>query len=143
MDEENVVEEVNEEPTTTDPEPEPISVTDSILASVRENLGGELFPNPAEQSPFDSQLIMHINSALFILSQRGVGTYGFAIKGYTETWDDFIGETNTDMELLKTTVFMRVKLMFDPPSSSVLLGHYKDQINEYEWRLQERAEFNA
>lgn len=141
MDEENLV----EEPVTEDPEPtpEPVSVTDSILGSIRKALGGELFPNPSDESPFDEDLKMHINSALFILTQIGVGSAGFAITGYEETWDDFLGENNKNMELVKTDVYKRVRLMFDPPTSSVLVGIINDEIREYEWRLQERAEFNV
>ena len=115
----------------------------SILVSIREKFGGQIFDDPTEASPFDDELIMDINSALMILTQIGVGTDGFIITGPTETWQDFLGENRTDLELVKTCVFLRVKLMFD---SSTISGTYsgiiKEQIAEYEWRLRLRAESN-
>lgn len=120
-----------------------VSNADSILGSIRKKLGGELFPNPEDTSPFDDELIMDINSALLILTQIGVGVKGFVVIDYSQTWSDFLGEARTDMELVKTDVYLRVRLMFDPPTSSTLVGVINDQIKEYEWRLQTRAEFNA
>lgn len=115
---------------------------DSILGTIRKKFGGQFFDDPTEASPFDDELITDINSALMILSQIGIGESGFTISGPSEEWDEFIVDSRTDLELVKTDVFMRVKLMFDPPTSSVLINLYNDQIREYEWRLQTRAEHN-
>ena len=116
---------------------------DSILVSIREKFGGQLFDDPKEASPFDGELIMDINSALMILSQVGVGTPGFSISDVYDSWDDFLGDSKQsieDLELIKTDVYMRVKLMFDPPNSATLIGLLKEQISENEWRLRLRAE---
>ena len=115
---------------------------DSILLSIRKKLGGEIFSNPESESPFDDEIIDCINSALMVLTQLGVGTQGFKITSSTETWADFLGSDTTDMELVKVYVYLKVKLMFDPPTSSVLVGLQNEQIREYEWRLQTRAETN-
>lgn len=116
---------------------------DSILNSVRKKLGGELFVSPEEATPFDDELIMDINSALMILTQLGVGQMGYSITSAEDTWQDFLGDVNTDKELVKTYVAQKVKLMFDPPASSALIKLIEDQIKEYEWRLNVRAESNA
>lgn len=116
---------------------------DSILNSVRKKLGGELFVSPEEATPFDDELIQDINSALMILTQIGVGKMGYAITSAEDTWQDFLGDTNTDKELVKTYVGLKVKLMFDPPASNVLVKLIEDQTREYEWRLNVRAESNA
>ena len=116
---------------------------DSILQSVRKRLGGELFVNPEEATPFDDTLIEDINSALMILTQLGVGQEGFVVTTAEDTWDDFLGDSNKDKELVKTYVGVRVKLMFDPPNSSTLTKLLEDQMHEYEWRLNVRAETNT
>lgn len=116
-------------------------VDGSILMDIREKFGGQLFDDPTEASPFDGELIMDINTALMILSQIGVGTPGFSITNAYDTWDDFLGDASVeDLEAVKTDVFMRVKLMFDPPTNGTLISMYNDQIREFEWRLQLRAE---
>ena len=116
----------------------------SILISIREKFGGQFFEDPTEASPFDSELIMDINSALMILSQLGVGTSGFVVTGTTETWEEFLGEARTDLELVKSYVFTRVRLMFDNTGmSSTLVGLLQEQIKEYEFRLMARAEHNV
>lgn len=113
---------------------------DSILVSIREKFGGQIFEDPKEASPFDSELIMDINSALMVLSQIGVGESGFMVTNAMDSWDEFIKDSREDLEAIKTDVYMRVKLMFDPPQSSTHIELLKSQIQELEWRLQLRAE---
>ena len=115
---------------------------DSILQSVKNYLGGELFVNPEEATPFDSQLIDDINAALMIVNQIGVGQKGFIVTSADETWSDFLGDNNNDKELVRLCVNPQVKLMFDPPSSSTLIKLLQDQILEYECRLKDRVELN-
>lgn len=103
---------------------------DSILNSTKKLLG-----ILSDYDEFDTDLIININSALMILNQLGVGPKtGFRITGSTETWEDFLGE-RTDLEAVKTYVYLKVKLMFDPPSSSFVLSSINEQISELEYRL--------
>ena len=101
-----------------------------------------------DYTPFDRELVMHINSVLMILNQLGVGEDNFritlaqAIPGedapYTseETWSDFLGSTYTgNMEAVKSYVFTKVKLLFDPPASGTLMESYKKLADEFEFRL--------
>lgn len=103
---------------------------ESILTSVKKLLG-----ITEEYKHFDSDLIMHINSVLMVLSQIGVGPEnGFTISGDDETWFDFLLE-NSQLELVKSYVFLKVKLLFDPPMGSAVIEAINRQISEFEWRL--------
>ena len=105
--------------------------TESILMSIRGLACGN-----KDDTNFDQDLIIHINSALNILSQLGVGpSTGFRITDTSQTWKDFIGE-RTDLEMIKTDVYLRVKLVFDPPQNSFLVAAIEKQIVEYEWRIE-------
>lgn len=108
---------------------------DSILTSIKKMLGID-----EEYEQFDPELIMFINSAFGILFQLGVGPKDemYKIDGSGNTWDEFIPEDQ--IETVKSYVFMKVKLMFDPPSSSFVLSSYQDLIKEFEWRCNVDAE---
>lgn len=103
---------------------------DSILTSVKKLLGvGE------EYTHFDADIIMHINSVIFILTQIGIGPdEGFAITSKDQTWDDFL-QGRINIESIKSYVYLKVRLLFDPPSNSFLVEAIERQISEYEWRL--------
>lgn len=103
---------------------------ESILGSVKKMLG-----IPSEYKNFDLDIIMHINSVLFILCQLGVGPEsGYAISDDSDEWTDFIPE-GTNLELVKSYVFMKVRLLFDPPQSSVVMESMNRMISEFEWRI--------
>lgn len=103
---------------------------DSILTSVKKMLG---IPEDYEQ--FDMDIIMHINSVLMILTQLGVGPEeGFVITDKTDKWSDFIGEGKL-VELVKSYVYLKVRLIFDPPQSSSIIEAMNRQISEFEWRI--------
>lgn len=103
---------------------------DSILLTVKQLLGVDPYCDH-----FDTEILVHTNSALMVLNQLGVGPpNGFVVTGNSETWSDFIG-TSTDLEMVKTYVYVKVKLVFDPPQSSAAIESLKQLINEYEWRL--------
>lgn len=109
---------------------------DSILDSVKKTLGIN-----SDYNHFDAELIMHINSVLLSLTQIGVGaTTGYVINDKTETWDDFIGSDRPDLAAVKTYVSLKVKMIFDPPSSSFVFEAMKGQVAEMEWRLGIQAE---
>lgn len=103
---------------------------ENILTSIKKMLGIS-----EEYEHFDMDLIMHINSVLSILNQLGVGPPdGFSIKDTTTLWSDFIADT-TKLEMVKSYVYMKVKLLFDPPSSSAVIESTNRLINELEWRI--------
>lgn len=103
---------------------------DSILTSIKKLLGiAEEYEN------FDSDLIMHINSVFMVLNQLGVGpSEGFSITDKTETWEDFT-QNNLMIQSVKSYVYLKVRLLFDPPSSSAVMESINRQISELEWRL--------
>ena len=103
---------------------------DSILTSIKKLLGIE-----EDYTHFDTDIIMHINSVLSILNQLGVGpSEGYSIKDASATWAEFITDS-TRLELLKTYVYLKVRLMFDPPSSSSAIESMKQLISELEFRI--------
>ena len=103
---------------------------DSILTSIKKLLGIE-----EEYTQFDSDIIMHINTVFLNLTQLGVGpAEGFLIEDDSATWDDFIGDSN-QLQAVKTYVYLKVKLMFDPPLSSSVTESINRIISELEWRL--------
>lgn len=109
---------------------------ESILTSVKKLLG----PG-ADNNDFDMDIIIHINSAFAILTQLGVGpSEGFSIENEFPIWDDFISSEDKRFRMVKTYVYMKVKLVFDPPTNSSHLQALKDAVDEYEWRLNVAAE---
>lgn len=110
-------------------------MADSILNSTKQILG-----IPVDYLAFDLMVKTHINSTLATLTDLGVGPAGgFAIADDTETWDD-LGLTVKQINMVPTYVFLKVKLLFDPPSTSFHLEALKEQIREHEFRLQQSAE---
>lgn len=108
---------------------------ESILTSIKKLLG-----IAEEDTNFDQDLIMHINSVFMILTQLGVGpSKGFAIKDENDVWSDFIPEQSS-LEAVKSYVYMKVRLMFDPPLSSAVADAINRNISELEWRLNAGAE---
>lgn len=94
-----------------------------------------------EYDVFDSDVIMHINSVFMILNQIGVGpAAGYRIKNKDNKWSEFIPEDDLRFEAVKTYVCSKVKLIFDPPSSSIVTECLKQIVAECEWRLNLAAE---
>lgn len=103
---------------------------DSILTATKKILG-----IAEEYMHFDGDLILHINSVFSILTQLGVGPpEGFFIKDNQDEWTDFISE-ESKLELIKTYVCLKVKLLFDPPISSAVIESMNRLISELEWRI--------
>lgn len=103
---------------------------ESILTSVKKMLG-----IAEEYEHFDNDIIMHINSVLMVLTQLGVGpSEGFIIEDDSTIWTEFISDT-TQLQAVKSYIFMKVKLLFDPPTSSAVTESYNRLISEFEWRL--------
>ena len=108
---------------------------ESILTSIKKLLG-----ITEEYNQFDPDIIMHINSVFMILTQLGIGpTEGFSIEDDTSIWSDFIKDANK-IEAVKSYIYLKVKLLFDPPLSSAVIDSTNRLINELEWRLNVAAE---
>lgn len=107
----------------------------SILTSIKKMLG------PVEEyEHFDADLIIHINSAFSILTQLGIGPKeGFVIHDKSTLWTDFLKD-ETKLEMVKSYVYMKVKLIFDPPTSSPALASMERMVTEFEWRSNIAAE---
>ena len=109
---------------------------DSILTSIKKLLG-----IAQECTDFDMDLIIHINSVLMILTQLGVGPEkGFKIKDSRDLWEDFLEDDLSKLEAVRTFVYLKVRLIFDPPSNSAVIESINRTISELEWRLNVAAE---
>ena len=107
----------------------------SILTSIKKMLG-----MTEEYTHFDTDIIIHINSVFMTLHQLGVGPEnGFNIESEAEQWNQFVAEED-NLEAVKTYVYLKVKMIFDPPTNGSVLEAYKQQINEFEWRLNVQTE---
>ena len=109
---------------------------ESILTSIKKLLG-----IAEENTDFDADIIMHINSVFTTLTQLGVGpSEGFSITGADDFWSDFVTE---NLEAVKSYVYLKVRLIFDPPASATISDALKETIYELEWRLNVGAESNT
>lgn len=105
---------------------------ESILTSIKKLLGV-----PEEYKQFDDDIIMHINTVFLNLTQLGVGpNEGFSIEDDSTYWDDFVDVTsNAQLQAIKSYMYLKVKLLFDPPLSSAVIESTNRMIAELEWRL--------
>lgn len=107
----------------------------SILTSIKKLLGV-----PEEYDVFDTDIIIHINSAFSTLNQLGVGPpEGFFIEDATEQWGMFLGD-DQQINSVKTYVYLKVRLLFDPPTTSFAIDAMKKSAEEYEWRLNAKVD---
>lgn len=124
-------------------------MADSILTNVKKIVG-----IAESDTSFDPDIVMHINTVFSILTQLGIGpTAGFMIEDATPTWDDFLKvrqvkldgadvytdeqlqENNKQLMMVKTYVYLRVRLLFDPPQTSFVIEALNKQIEELEVRM--------
>ena len=102
----------------------------SILISTKKVLG-----IAEDYTVFDLDIITHINATFSLLNQLGVGPVeGFFIEDDSSTWDEFVVPPN-QLNLVKTYVILKVRMLFDPPATGFLTTAMENQIKEYEWRL--------
>ena len=103
---------------------------ESILKTIKQLIG---CPDDFEQ--FDLDLIVHINLAFAILTQLGVGPKeGYRITGQDNVWSEFEDDAQK-LSLIKDYVYIKTRLLFDPPTSGSLMDSLKEQLKEMEWRL--------
>ena len=105
---------------------------DSILISTKKVLG-----IADDYTAFDLDIITHINTSFSILTQLGVGpTEGFMIEDESAVWDDFVSiDDDIQLNSVRSYVFLKVKQLFDPPTTSYLIDSQERQIAQLEWRL--------
>ena len=111
-----------------DVEYDPEQINASVLLSVKKTLG-----IPPEETSFDADILLHINSAFSELYQLGVGPeMPFDVTDEDTSWTEFT--TDNSLAMVKSYVYLEVRLMFDPPTAS-LLAALERKRDEYEWRL--------
>lgn len=109
-------------------------MTNSILLTVKKMLG-----IAEEYHAFDLDIIININSVFLTLNQLGVGPIQpYKITGEEENWDDFQGES--PIPGVETYVYLKTRLLFDPPTNSFLVDNIQKQIAELEWRMNVQVE---
>lgn len=106
---------------------------DSILDSIKKNLG-----IPLEETHFDGELTIHINSNISVLKQLGVGNPSFVVYDNTDLWSEFIDIIDI-IPMATMFVYLKTKLIFDPPLSGTVIDAFKSQISETEWRIIEKV----
>lgn len=110
-------------------------MTTSILTSTKRALG-----LAEDYTAFDYEIIMHINSVFSTLNQLGVGPdVGFMIEDKEATWEAFLG-SDPRLNHIKTYMYLRVRLLFDPPTTGFTTTAMEKQIKELEWRLNVQRE---
>ena len=108
---------------------------DSILISIKKLLG-----ITEEDTSFDTDIMIHINSVFSELTQIGFGPKeGYFITGKDNLWSEVIQDKKT-LEMIKTYIYLKVKIIFDPPLSSSTLETYKQEVQRYEWRINSEVE---
>lgn len=104
--------------------------SDSILTSIKAQLG--IF---SEEIGFDNDLILNINSVFSTLYQLGVGPdNGFTITDASSTWTEYLSN-EVALDMVKAYMYLKVRMLFDPPSNSSYMNSVNEMIKEYEWRL--------
>lgn len=110
-------------------------MSDSILNSIKKLLG-----LTEDYTYFDADILMHINTVFMVLYQLGVGpSTPFSIEDSEAVWSDFLGDSK-DLNGIKTYIYLKVRLVFDPPQSSAAMEAIKQSIAELEWRLNVTAD---
>lgn len=103
----------------------------SILNTIKKMILGE---DSIDITDFDTELIMLINASFSALHQMGVGDTPFTISGKEETWDSVL-VNEAYLETIKRYIYIDVALVFDPPSSSIVVDTFKDLKKEDAWRI--------
>lgn len=108
---------------------------ESILISIKKLLGID-----KDCKDFDPDIITHINTVFMVLTQLGIGpTEGFFIENKEAVWSDYIND-EINLKAIKTYIYLKVRLVFDPPTNSSLIESIQNSIKELEWRLNVQAE---
>lgn len=106
----------------------------SILITIKKMLGLH-----EDYAVFDPELIVYINTAINVLEQIGVGVDGYVVSSDKDTWEEFLPDISK-LESVKTYIYIRVRLLFDPPANATLTKTLEETARELEWRLNVKAE---
>lgn len=110
----------------------------SIFVTIKRMLGLNM-----DETEFDTDILIHLNSAIGVLNDLGVGPKdGFVVTGEAETWADLLGD-DSRFEIVKSFLYLKTKIVFDPHTSSILMQAMEKQISEYEWRICSRSDLNG
>ena len=105
-------------------------MVDSIFGSVKKVVG-----LLGDDGSFDEDILLHINTVVSTLRQLGLSIPSdFYVRDDVQTWQNLLGEFR-DLDLVKSYMAMKVRLMFDPPSSSFGLASMTEMVKELEWRI--------
>lgn len=105
-------------------------LANSILHDVKQMVGQEW-----DDTTYDLDIMTHINSVFLDLQQIGVGSNdGFSISDYSTKWDAYLG-TDKNLNAVKSYIYIRVRLLFDPPTNGFLVTSLEKQAERMEWRL--------
>lgn len=119
---------------------DPIKVDDSILMSVKKLLGMD----PEEFDQYDADIMLHINTVIETLNQIGVDMpEGFYVSDKTALWSDYLNKSKYSeiKGSIKSYIFMKVRLIFDPPTNQSVINATNETIKELEWRIKRWVEF--
>lgn len=117
-----------------------IKVDDSILMSVKKLLGMD----PEEFDQYDVDITLHINTVIETLNQIGVDMPdGFSVTDKTVLWSDYLNRAKYSQikDSIKSYIYMKVRLVFDPPTNTSLINAINESIKELEWRIRQWVEF--
>lgn len=105
-------------------------MSSSILNDTKKALG--LAP---DYLAFDPDIVMYINGVLSELNQIGIGPVsGFAIEDAAATWEEFLGD-DPRWNGVKTLMYLKVRLLFDPPGTSFAIAAFEKMIEQATWRV--------
>jgi hypothetical protein len=111
---------------------------ESILNTIKKLLGID-----PDNTDFDDDIKIHINSVIPNLSQMGIGPkIGFIVKSVDDTWSDYIDSSTINLEGVKTYIYLKIKLIFDPPTNSTTIDAINKNLSELEWRMMLSVETN-
>lgn len=111
---------------------------DSILTTIKKLLGID-----ETDVSFDTDIIVSINTAIPFLSQMGIGPpNGFIVTSNDQKWTDYISDATINLEGVKSYLYLKTKLIFDPPTNSTVIQSIDNSLRELEWRMMLAVETN-
>lgn len=113
-------------------------IMDSILNNVKKLLGID-----SEDDSFDVDVMTMINSTIPSLAQMGIGpSNGYMVTSADDKWTDWITTNTINLQGVKTYLYLKIKLIFDPPTNSTVVEAFNKNLNELEWRMMLAVETN-
>jgi len=111
---------------------------ESILDTIKQLLG-----IPIEDESFDTDIKVYINTITPNLAQMGIGPKnGFIVISKDQLWSEYVDSTIINLEGVKQYIYLKVKLIFDPPTNSTTVQAINDSLKELEWRMMLAVETN-